>query len=334
MTPKVKQQAGRFLGLGRSGEDRALVRFEDLEPGRDVAGVMVEVGDRKTQFCPENGRGKLGDQFLGSIGVAAEAVPRDVRLGDPLHDVHRRARRPVRQELRPVVGGVRVRVRHSPATCMVNGVVPHHVIMTTVQRNVRLNAIDVGTTMNVMNAVILAVLARMLLTVSIRIRIHVAKIVALQKLPPLLARMKTTVAILVHVMKIVALPKRLLLHLDILNRSCVGTGTPTQRRTRVGKAPPALTRTVATSCATQTQASCCIHQSLNLAPGKRQSLNLAVIGRRNVVIFSPKGSVRTVRYVSSRMAAASCDRKGVHRQELLIRPVRRAETMFRASAND
>ena len=41
-------------------------------------------------------------------GVASEAVPRDVRLGDPLHDVHRHARRPRRQVLRPVVGGVRV----------------------------------------------------------------------------------------------------------------------------------------------------------------------------------------------------------------------------------
>ena len=55
MTPKVKQQAGRFLSLSRSSQDRALVRFEDLEPGGDVAGVMVEVGDRKAQFCPENG---------------------------------------------------------------------------------------------------------------------------------------------------------------------------------------------------------------------------------------------------------------------------------------
>ncbi len=74
MTPKLEQQACRFLGLGRSGQDRALVRFEDLEPRRDVAGVMVEMGNRKTQFCPENGRGKFGDQFLGGIGVAAEAV--------------------------------------------------------------------------------------------------------------------------------------------------------------------------------------------------------------------------------------------------------------------
>ena len=41
-------------------------------------------------------------------GVASEAVPRDVRLGDPLHDVHRHARRPLREVLRPVVGGVRV----------------------------------------------------------------------------------------------------------------------------------------------------------------------------------------------------------------------------------
>ena len=73
-TPKVKQQAGRFLGLGSSGEDRALVRFEDLEPGGDVAGVIVEVGDRETQFCSKNGRGQFGDQFLGGIGVAAKAV--------------------------------------------------------------------------------------------------------------------------------------------------------------------------------------------------------------------------------------------------------------------
>jgi len=55
VTTQFKEQAGRFLGLGRSGQDRALVRFEDLEPGRDVAGVMVEVGDRKTEFCPKYG---------------------------------------------------------------------------------------------------------------------------------------------------------------------------------------------------------------------------------------------------------------------------------------
>ncbi len=32
------------------------------------------MGNGKTQFCAENGRGKFGDQFLGSIGVASEAV--------------------------------------------------------------------------------------------------------------------------------------------------------------------------------------------------------------------------------------------------------------------
>ena len=71
---KLKKQAGGLLCLGRSGEDRALVRFKDLEPGCDVAGVMVEVGDRKAQFSTEDGRAQFGDQFFGSIGVAAEAV--------------------------------------------------------------------------------------------------------------------------------------------------------------------------------------------------------------------------------------------------------------------
>jgi hypothetical protein len=90
LATQFEQQACRFLGLCCSRQDRALVRFEDLEPGRDVAGVMVEMGNGKTQFCPENGRGKFGDQFLGSIGVASEAVleiaveprgmPRPVRL--------------------------------------------------------------------------------------------------------------------------------------------------------------------------------------------------------------------------------------------------------------
>lgn len=74
VSAQSKQQAGRFLGLGRSGEDRALVRFEDLEPGGDVAGVMVEVGDRETQFGSKDGRRKFSDQFLGSIGIAAKAV--------------------------------------------------------------------------------------------------------------------------------------------------------------------------------------------------------------------------------------------------------------------
>ena len=55
MTPKVKQQAGRFLSLSRSSQDRALVRFEDLEPRRDVARMIIEVSDWKTQLCPENG---------------------------------------------------------------------------------------------------------------------------------------------------------------------------------------------------------------------------------------------------------------------------------------
>src|SRR3546814_19258798 len=35
---------------------------------------MIEVGNRYTQFGSENGRGQFGDQFSGSIGVAAEAV--------------------------------------------------------------------------------------------------------------------------------------------------------------------------------------------------------------------------------------------------------------------
>ena len=36
--------------------------------------MMIEVGDRKTQFSAEDCRRKFGDQFLGSIGVAAETV--------------------------------------------------------------------------------------------------------------------------------------------------------------------------------------------------------------------------------------------------------------------
>ena len=71
---QFEQHVGRFLGFGSRGQDRTFVRFEDLEPGRDVAGVMVEVGDRKAQFGSKDGRREFGDQFLGGIGVAAEAV--------------------------------------------------------------------------------------------------------------------------------------------------------------------------------------------------------------------------------------------------------------------
>ena len=57
---KLKEQAGGLLCLGGCCQDRALVGFEDPEPGCDVAGVMVEVGDRKTQFSTQDSRGQFG----------------------------------------------------------------------------------------------------------------------------------------------------------------------------------------------------------------------------------------------------------------------------------
>ena len=93
MASKFEQQAGSFFGLGRGGQDRALVRFEDLEPGRDVTGVMVEVGDRKAQFGSKDCRGQFCDQFFCCVGVAAEAVL-EIAV-EP-----RRMPRPVRQLVR------------------------------------------------------------------------------------------------------------------------------------------------------------------------------------------------------------------------------------------
>ena len=45
----------------RSGQDRALIRFEDLEPGSDIACMVVEMRDRQAQFGAEDGRREFRD---------------------------------------------------------------------------------------------------------------------------------------------------------------------------------------------------------------------------------------------------------------------------------
>src|SRR3546814_2231002 len=47
---KLQQQARSFFGLGRSGQDGAVVILQQLEPMLDVARVAVEMRDRQPQL--------------------------------------------------------------------------------------------------------------------------------------------------------------------------------------------------------------------------------------------------------------------------------------------
>ena len=65
------QIVGRLRRLARSGEDRAIVVPEQVEPILDVAGVaqFADDAEMRTEEC---GR-EFGDQLLGGIGSGAEA---------------------------------------------------------------------------------------------------------------------------------------------------------------------------------------------------------------------------------------------------------------------
>ena len=74
MTAHFEQQSGCLLRLCGRGQDCALVLFKNLEPGRDVACMMIEMRDGQSQLSTKNGGGQLGDKFFDGIGITAEAV--------------------------------------------------------------------------------------------------------------------------------------------------------------------------------------------------------------------------------------------------------------------
>ena len=87
---------GSGLGLGRGGEQGALVGSKDAQPVREVGGVIGPRFIRDAQIRAEEGRAQLGDKLLGGVGgfvkpalqVAVEAVRRSgpvdalMRAGD------------------------------------------------------------------------------------------------------------------------------------------------------------------------------------------------------------------------------------------------------------
>ncbi len=68
------QEMSGPLGIGRRPEDGLLVRLQDVEPMRQVLGM---VGARLVGYLKigaQEGRAQFGDQFLEGIGVVATAL--------------------------------------------------------------------------------------------------------------------------------------------------------------------------------------------------------------------------------------------------------------------
>jgi len=76
---QLQQQRGGRLGARGSGQDRAIILFEELQPVVDIAGVVVEMGDRQPEFGTKHRAREFGHQFLGGIALRTEPVPEVTR---------------------------------------------------------------------------------------------------------------------------------------------------------------------------------------------------------------------------------------------------------------
>src|ERR1700730_13219607 len=57
------QEIRRALGMGGGGKNRALVVFQDLDPGRDIGGMILPNLGRQFKVGGEEGGAKLGDKL-------------------------------------------------------------------------------------------------------------------------------------------------------------------------------------------------------------------------------------------------------------------------------
>jgi hypothetical protein len=64
---------GGSLRVGSGGKDGALVLAQNLEPARQIGGVIGAGLGGKLEVGAEEGSTELGDEFLEGIGVIAEA---------------------------------------------------------------------------------------------------------------------------------------------------------------------------------------------------------------------------------------------------------------------
>lgn len=99
----------RLLGLGRGVNDRGLVSAENAKPMRHIAGMAVMQLIRQTEVRADQPAPDLGDEFLKTIGLVTEALPKgarqSLRSSRPMRGlvrahrgimVHRAKRAPVR----------------------------------------------------------------------------------------------------------------------------------------------------------------------------------------------------------------------------------------------
>ena len=62
---KPQDQARSLFRLGGCREHGSIIGFQELEPMRDVARMMVEMRNRQTKLGTQDRGGQLGHQFFG-----------------------------------------------------------------------------------------------------------------------------------------------------------------------------------------------------------------------------------------------------------------------------
>src|SRR5689334_21973884 len=81
---KAVQEIHRTLRVRGGGEDRSLVLAEDLEPVRQVRGVVLARLRRDAEVRAQEGRAELGDELFAGVTVSPKrllAKSRSRRLG-------------------------------------------------------------------------------------------------------------------------------------------------------------------------------------------------------------------------------------------------------------
>ena len=74
------KEIDRALRMGGSGEDRALVLAEDLEPMREVRGVVFARLRRDPEIRAQERGAQLGDELFAGVARVAEALAAEVAV--------------------------------------------------------------------------------------------------------------------------------------------------------------------------------------------------------------------------------------------------------------
>ena len=71
---QLVQRVGGLLGVGGGGEDGAFVLLQDLQPVRQIGGVVFADLRGDAQVSAQESGSQLGDQFLEGVGIVPEAL--------------------------------------------------------------------------------------------------------------------------------------------------------------------------------------------------------------------------------------------------------------------